>query len=100
MNITYEEFLQMTSEPTVVDFWAEWCGPCKMFSPTFDEVSSEYQSVNFIKINIDENEDLCKSLGIMSIPTIHFYSDSMLSGELRGAVPKGRFVQFIEENLE
>lgn len=99
MSISYEEFLSMTEESTVVDFWAEWCQPCKIFAPAFNEVSEMYPKINFIKINIDENQELCSMLGIMSIPTVHFYENSMLSSEMIGGVSKEQLMQFIAENI-
>lgn len=100
MSLSYEQFQEMTSGAAVVDFWAEWCGPCKMFSPVFDEASKKYPGINFIKINIDENMELCQSLGIMSVPTVHFYMESMLEAEFRGAISTAKFAEFIDNNSE
>jgi thioredoxin len=97
--MNYEDFLSETEVPTVVDFWAEWCGPCSMFSPVFEDAKTRHKNVNFIKINIDENIELCKSLGIMSIPTIHFYMDGICMDERSGALSPSQLDNFIEENL-
>lgn len=100
MSITYDEFLSMTDGHTIVDFWAEWCGPCKTFSPVFEEASMQFPDINFIKINIDENQELCRSIGIMSIPTIHYYIDNMEVAELIGGVNKEQFFKFIDDNKD
>lgn len=62
----------------IVDFWAEWCGPCKMMSPIFERVSLEYNEFNFFKFNVDDDEaNICKKYGIMSIPTIIVFKDGV-----------------------
>lgn len=100
MNMSYKDFSKITNEETIVDFWAEWCGPCKTFSPIFNEISDMYPSVNFIKINVDENQELCQELEIMSIPTLQFYSNNVLHSEIVGVITKNELIQFINENID
>ena len=74
--INTDEFNEtIKSGTTLVDFFAEWCGPCKMLGPVLDEVSKEYPDINFVKVNVDENMDLAQKFGIMSIPTVYIFKD-------------------------
>ena len=73
---------------TIIDCWAAWCGPCRMFSPIIDELAEEYSKVTFGKLNIDENQTIARRFGIMSIPTTLFFRDGKLIDTVVGAVPK------------
>ena len=81
---------------SVVDFWASWCGPCKMFSPIFDEVSNEYSNINFYKVNVDENREIAKKYGIMSIPTIILFKDGKEIKRNIGFLSKEEFKSFLK----
>lgn len=98
--MNYEEFVGSLNGPCIVDFWAEWCHPCKTFSPIFDKVSKTFTEVNFIKINVDENQELCDELGIMSIPTIQFYQHGALFDEANSFSNEKDFSDFIEKNVD
>ena len=78
--INAEEFNEtIKSGLTLVDFFAEWCGPCKMLGPVLEEVSKDYPDINFVKVNVDENMDLAGQFGIMSIPTVYIFIDGFRS---------------------
>ncbi|WP_457555942.1 thioredoxin [Candidatus Pyrohabitans sp.] len=88
-------------ELVVVDFWAEWCMPCRMLSPVFEEVAAEYAGkARFVKLNTDENRNVAMRYGIMSIPTIGFFYRGEPIDGLVGAVPKAVLVSKIDSVLE
>ena len=85
---------------TVVDFWAEWCGPCRAIGPVIEELSKEYAGkVNVGKVNVDHNSQISVDYGITSIPAILFFKDGKMVDKLVGAQPKGNFVKKIEQHL-
>jgi thioredoxin 1 len=85
---------------TVVDFWAEWCGPCRAIGPVIDELSKEYDGkVNVGKVNVDENPQISMNYGITSIPAILFIKGGQVVDKLVGAQPKSNFVKKIEAHL-
>ena len=84
----------------VVDFWATWCGPCRMLAPVMEELSGEYEGkADFVKIDVDENPDLAREYSIMSIPCVMVFKDGALAGKKVGSVPKGALKEFNEKNL-
>ncbi len=89
-NLTLDSFEgTVTSEGiTIVDFWAEWCGPCKMFGPIFEEVSDSNPDVTFAKVDTEAEQQLAGSLGIMSIPTVMIFRDGIQLFAQPGALPK------------
>jgi thioredoxin 1 len=85
---------------SVVDFWAEWCGPCRAIGPVVEELSKEYDGrVNVGKVNVDHNPQLSMNYGITSIPAILFIKGGKVVDKLVGAQPKGNFVKKIEANI-
>ena len=92
---TFDEIVNGSSAPVVVDFWAEWCGPCKMIAPILDEIANEQgDSVKITKLNVDENPAIAQRFGVMSIPTLLVFRDGEVDKRIVGA--KGK-MQLIEE---
>ena len=81
-----------------VDFFATWCGPCKILSPIVDEVSEEIKDVKFIKVDVDESNDIAATYNIMSIPTLMIFKDGNLVSKQMGLLPKSALIDFINEN--
>lgn len=104
LNVTNENFQAevMDSDiPVVIDFWAPWCGPCKMIAPVMDELVDEYgDKVKFVKINTDEARDIAVKYGIMSIPNIKIFRGGEVIDSMAGAVPKQYLKEFIDKALE
>ena len=85
-----------SSEPVVVDFWAEWCGPCRMIAPALDEISKELDGkVKIVKMNVDENQQVPGQFGIRSIPTLMIFKGGKLAAQKVGAASKGDLSKWI-----
>jgi len=93
------EFL-LSNVPVVVDFWAPWCPWCVKLMPIFDEITKEHQiKADFVKVNVEENQDLASELGVMSIPAIKVFSKGVKIGEISGYMPKEKLVSEIDKIL-
>ncbi|MBM32475.1 MAG: thioredoxin [Chloroflexi bacterium] len=90
-----------SSKPVLVDFWAEWCGPCKMIAPSLEELANDYKdTIDVVKLNVDENPTTASSFSIRSIPTLLIFKDGAPVSQIVGAVPKSAIKSKIDEILE
>lgn len=98
-DASFKEILE-SGKPVVVDFWAEWCGPCRMVGPIIEELSKEYEGkVTIGKIDVDENTEVAAQFGIRNIPTILFFKDGQVVDKQVGAAPKSAFTAKIDSLL-
>ena len=96
----FENEVLQSSEPVLVDYWAEWCGPCKMIAPVLDEICGEYDGrVKIAKLNIDDNPDTPPRYGIRGIPTLMLFKNGEVEATKVGAVSKSQLTAFIDSNL-
>ncbi|WP_455477797.1 thioredoxin [Bartonella sp. B10] len=99
-NSNFKNEVLDSSSPVVVDFWAEWCGPCKMIAPILDEIAIEMKDkIKIAKINIDENPELATQYGVRSIPTLLMFKNGTVSSNIVGANSKKNLSEWIQNNL-
>ena len=97
---TFDEEVLQDDLPVLVDFWADWCGPCKMIAPILDEISDEYEgSLKVAKLNIDDNPNTPPKFGIRGIPTLMMYKNGQVEATKVGAVSKSQLTAFIDSNI-
>lgn len=96
----FQDVVLNSDKPVLVDFWAEWCGPCRMIGPLVDELHSEYAGQAVIgKLNVDENPDIAQNYGVRSIPTLLVFKNGQVVDKIVGAVPKVNIAQKINAQL-
>ena len=102
-NLTTDTFidtLQTSSVPVLVDFWAEWCGPCKMIGPSLEELSEEYgEKIKIVKVNVDENPNSPSQLGVRGIPALFLFKDGAVISNKTGAAPKAALKDWIDSSI-
>ncbi len=97
---TFEADVLQSDKAVLLDFWAEWCGPCKMIAPILDEAAVEYADrLSVVKINIDENPNTPQKFGIRSIPTLMIFKDGAPQAQKLGAMSKSQLTEFLDSNL-
>ena len=97
---TFDEEVNGSTEPILVDFWAEWCGPCKLIAPVLEEIAGEHQGrIRIGKLNVDDNPDVARRFGVMSIPTLLLFQEGELKKRMIGAKGKGQLLQELAEFL-
>jgi len=97
---SFEQEVLKSSDPVLVDYWAEWCGPCKMIAPVLDEIAEEYLGkIKVAKLNIDENPNVPPRYGIRGIPTLMLFKEGEVEATKVGAVSKSQLTAFIDSNL-
>jgi thioredoxin 1 len=95
-DATFEADVLKSAEPVVVDFWAEWCAPCRMIAPALEEIAGALNGkVKIVKLNVDENPATAQKYGIMSIPTLMIFKNGELASRQTGAAPKQKLEQWI-----
>jgi len=97
---SFEADVLQSDKPALVDFWAEWCGPCKMIAPMLDEAATEYaDKMSVVKLNVDENPNIAQKFGIRSIPTLILFKDGAVQAQKLGAMSKSQLTEFLDTNL-
>ena len=99
-DATFEAEVLQSDKPVLVDYWAEWCGPCKMIAPVLDEVAGEFKDrLKVMKLNIDENAQTPRKYNVRGIPTLMLFKGGDVVAQKTGALPKARLAAFLEANL-
>jgi thioredoxin 1 len=99
-DATFDADVLESDAPVLVDYWAEWCGPCKMIAPLLDEVAKDYgDKLRIVKVNVDENQEITAKYGIRGIPTLKLFKNGEEVATKVGALSKSQLTQFLDTNL-
>ena len=99
-DATFETEVLQAQSPVLVDYWAEWCGPCKVIAPTLEEVAKEYSGkLKVAKVNVDENQEIPRRYGIRGIPTLMLFKNGNMEATKVGALSKSQLTAFLDSNI-
>ncbi|MET0727266.1 MAG: thioredoxin [Acidimicrobiales bacterium] len=99
-DATFDEEIAGSAEPVLVDFWAEWCGPCKMIAPILDQIAEEHAGkIKIAKLNVDDNPDVARRFDVMSIPTLIVFQNGQAAKRMVGAKGKGQLLEELSDYI-